>query len=428
MSASGECRAHDRILKREQGGKLAGKAEEACQAASSELPWHYEVSIDFSFVQAGCFCGYREPVLVFEMTLKSWLTIPVRSHFSLANLPFGIISQSTNPTRRCAVAVGDFALDLHSFSMRRGFSELHSIQLPAGVFSKPFLNDFAALGRSVHREVRMYLQDVLKDDTSYPQLLKTNRDLQEHCLFPLEDVQMHVPLAIGDYTDFYAGRNHAYNAGVLFRGLNNALQPNYTHLPVGYHGRASSVVVSGTPIRRPWGQILDDPGAEPKKPVMSPSRKLDMELELGAFVCKTNKMGEPIPVDEAEEYLFGVVLLNDWSARDIQAWEAVPLGPFGAKKFGTTISPWVVLADALESFMVQGLQNETELQPYLREKRRENVYDINLQVDLTSEYPPSSRVMFLLQFSRTWISRATVSALIGLDEFATSSFRLFAGG
>jgi fumarylacetoacetase len=197
-------------------------------------------------------------------------------------------------------------------------------------------------------------------------------------------------LQIGDYTDFYAGLNHAYNVGVMFRGAANALQPNYTHLPVGYHGRASSVVVSGTPVRRPWGQTLENTGADPKGPIFTQCKKLDLELELGAFVCRENKMGEPIPVNEAEDFLFGFVLVNDWSARDVQAWEYVPLGPFNSKNFGTTISAWVVLPDALEPFLSKGLENKTELQAYLKEVRKENVYDIKLEVDLTSKCSPDS--------------------------------------
>ena len=236
----------------------------------------------------------------------------------------------------------------------------------------------------MHREVRRYLQGVFAEDTPFPHILKDHKHLQEKSLFPLKEVETHLPLRIGDYTDFYAGRNHAYNVGVLFRGPDNALQPNYTHLPVGYHGRASSVVVSGTSIRRPWGQILENPAAEIKNPTFTPCRRLDMELELGAFVCRSNKMGEPVPIAHAEESLFGMVLMNDWSARDIQAWEYVPLGPFNAKNFATTISAWVVLVDALEPFMAKGLNNETELLRYLREQRTENVYNINVEVDLTS--------------------------------------------
>ena len=195
---------------------------------------------------------------------------------------------------------------------------------------------------------------------------------------------MHMPMHIGDYTDFYAGKNHAFNVGCIMRGPDNALQPNYTHLPVGYHGRASSIVISGTPITRPNGQILENPAADPKVPTFSPCRRLDIELELGAFLCKDNAIGSPVPISEAADSIFGLVMLNDWSARDIQAWEYVPLGPFNAKNFGSTISPWVVLMDALEPFKTEGIKNETKLLPYLQEKESGN-YDIRLQVDLTRE-------------------------------------------
>jgi fumarylacetoacetase len=177
--------------------------------------------------------------------------------------------------------------------------------------------------------------------------------------------------------------NHAFNAGCLFRTPATALQPNYKHLPVGYHGRASSIVVSGTPVRRPNGQTLLNPTAEPKQPTFSPSRKLDIELELGCFVCTPNEHGKPIPIDQAEEHLFGVVLLNDWSARDIQAWEYVPLGPFLAKSFASTISAWVVLMDALEPFKAAGLESEVEVLPYLQEKDRKSRLNIDLSWSLT---------------------------------------------
>jgi fumarylacetoacetase len=175
----------------------------------------------------------------------------------------------------------------------------------------------------------------------------------------------------------------------MFRGPANALQKNYTHLPVGYHGRASSVVVSGTSIRRPRGQVILDP-AQPDSPTFTACRRLDIELELGAFLCTGNKMGEPIPVAKAEDNIFGLVLMNDWSARDIQTWEYVPLGPFNAKNFGTTISPWVVLMDALEPFRAKGLENKTEVLSYLKEERPDTVFDINLEVDLTSMYNEST--------------------------------------
>ena len=316
------------------------------------------------------------------MPSKSWLDVKESSHFSLANLPFGIISTEDNDRPRVAVAIGDYCLDLFAFASHDGFADL---QFDISVLSQPTLNAFAALGRSVHRDVRQYLQKVLDDETPYAKLLKLNKSLQDQCLLPLSNVTLHLPMQIGDYTDFYAGKNHAFNVGCLFRGPANALQPNYTHLPVGYHGRASSVVVSGTPIIRPNGQILENPAADPKVPIYSPCKRLDIELELGAFICKNNAMGSPVPISKAADSIFGFVLMNDWSARDIQAWEYVPLGPFNSKNFGTTITPWVVLADALEPFRTKGIQNDMKLLPYLQEAEEKNLYDIKLEVELTRE-------------------------------------------
>ncbi|KXS99647.1 hypothetical protein AC578_9912 [Pseudocercospora eumusae] len=316
-------------------------------------------------------------------SLRSWLSIDAKSHFSIHNIPFGIISTPKNQQPRTAVAIGNYALDLHAFSQGNGFSKLSVIQPHQAVFSQPTLNAFAALGRPVHRIVREYLQSVLLEGGPFPDVLEQNKSLQQEALIPLDQATTHLPMQIGDYTDFYAGLNHAYQVGVLFRGPANALQPNYKHLPVGYHGRASSVVVSGTPIVRPTGQILLNPAAEKKEPVLSACKKLDIELELGCFVCKPNPMGQPIGVTEAPEHLFGVVLMNDWSARDIQAWEYVPLGPFNAKNFGTTISAWVVLMDALAPFATDGLENDTKVLPYLDEAGRKSHYAIDLSFDLT---------------------------------------------
>ncbi|KIX04516.1 fumarylacetoacetase [Rhinocladiella mackenziei CBS 650.93] len=322
--------------------------------------------------------------------LKSWFPIPKSSHFSLANLPFGIISTASKPSPRPAVAIGDHCLDLEAFAASGAFSPL---EIDVSCFSKPTLNDFAALGKPVHRSVRTFLQDVFAENPSNAKALQSNQSLQEKCLIPRDQVSMHMPMQIGDYTDFYAGKNHAFNVGSLFRGPENALQPNYTHLPVGYHGRASSVVISGTPITRPNGQILENPAATPKVPIFSPCRRLDIELELGAFLCKGSPMGKNIPISEAADHIFGFVMLNDWSARDIQAWEYVPLGPFLAKNFGSTISPWVVLTDALEPFRCKGIPNDTPLLPYLQEKEEKNVYDIRLQVDITPEGKPSTTIL-----------------------------------
>ena len=316
----------------------------------------------------------------------SWLNIAVDSPFSVANIPFGIISTQSDSSRRPAIAIGDYALDLKAFSNAGGFESSSSsdISKHSHVFSQPTLNDFAALGRPFHRLTRQFLQDVFSSATKNPDALRDNTQRREATLIPLSEVRNHMPMAIGDYTDFYASTNHAYNVGVLFRGPANALQPNYKHLPVAYHGRASSVVVSGTPIRRPWGQILRDPKADLKVPELSPCEKLDLELELGMFVSRPNDMGRPVPIAEAEQHIFGYVLMNDWSARDLQAWEYVPLGPFTSKNLGTSISPWVVLADAAIP-RAAGLPNENKLLPYLQESGDKNFLDIHLEVDLTSK-------------------------------------------
>ncbi|TVY28175.1 Fumarylacetoacetase [Lachnellula hyalina] len=318
--------------------------------------------------------------------LKSWLSIPPDSDFSLSNIPFGIINSKNNPTeKRPAIAIGNHVLDLKAFSKANGFSGLPSLKDPLTIFSQPTLNVFAALGQQTHNSVRTYIQDIFSESTSNPQILKDNASLQKEALLPKHETKTHLPMQIGDYTDFYAGKNHAFNVGSMFRDPANALQPNYTHLPVGYHGRASSVVISGTRIRRPNGQILLDKTASPPHPILSPCRNLDIELELGCFLCASNPLGTPIRIGaEAEAAIFGFVLMNDWSARDIQTWEYVPLGPFNAKNFGTTVSAWVVLPSALEGFRVEKMQNGTGVLPHLREARDDSVYDIQLEVDLTT--------------------------------------------
>ncbi|KAK3381878.1 fumarylacetoacetase [Podospora didyma] len=312
----------------------------------------------------------------------SWLDIDPSSDFSLANIPFGVITREIAQSPHVGVAIGTYVLDLQLLwgLHPEKFQAVHEA-LTTEIFSSPTLNAFAELGRPAHRAVRAWLQDLLSIDTSCPELLRDNEEARKLALIPQRNVRMQLPMAIGDYTDFYAGYHHAHAVGVMFRGVQNALQPNYTHLPVGYHGRASSMVVSGTPIQRPVGQILLDPAG----PTTAASRRLDIELELGCFIAKPNALGTSVNVADAEkEAIFGYVLLNDWSARDIQTWEYVPLGPFNGKNFATTISPWVVLADALEPFRTTGVENKTPLQDYLKEERRENVFDIHLEVDLTT--------------------------------------------
>ena len=317
---------------------------------------------------------------------SSWVPdIDPSSDFSLANIPFGIISTSEDQTPHVAVAIGSHVLDLKALATNSDLTTLlPGIDGLTQVFSQPSLNAFAELGRPVHRQVRAALQDLLSTDTHHPDILRDNTNLRQKALLPQTTVKMHLPMEIGDYTDFYAGYHHAFAVGCMFRGAENALQPNYLHLPVGYHGRASSIVVSGTPVRRPVGPILPDP--KKPEPVVAPTRKLDIELELGCFIARPNAMGQAIKVGEADEgHIFGYVLLNDWSARDVQVWEYVPLGPFNGKNFASTVSPWVVLADALEPFRASGVENRTVLQEYLREGREDGVFDIQLEVDLTSE-------------------------------------------
>ncbi|KAL3480582.1 hypothetical protein BJX99DRAFT_266475 [Aspergillus californicus] len=321
--------------------------------------------------------------------VRSWLSIPKTSHFSLRNIPFGVISTAISPKPRPAIAIGEYALDLEAFTRGGGFSPLPSLSAPY-VFSTASLNAFAALGQPVHRQVRKYLQDVFAEQSPYPAILRDNPSLRDAALVPLSEITLHLPLEVGDYTDFFAGINHAFKVGSLFRGAANALQPNYKQVPIAYHGRASSVVISGTPVRRPRGQILPNP--QDKIPELLPCRRLDIELELGAFIARPNPLGEPIDVNEASRYIFGYVLMNDWSARDIQTWEYVPLGPFNAKNFATTISGWVVLPDALEPFAVEGIVTGTTILPYLCEEAKRNQYDIRLRVDLTTKDGDSTTI------------------------------------
>lgn len=318
---------------------------------------------------------------------STWVpSVSTESPFSLANIPFGIITTPTDPAPHAAVAIGSHALDLKVLAGHERFEELFpALAGKENVFSESTLNAFAALGRGVHRDVRSTIQQLLSAETIYPEVLRDNDEFRQKALLPQRRFKMHLPMKIGDYTDFYAGYHHAYAVGAMFRGPKDALQPNYTHLPVGYHGRASSVVVSGTPIRRPNGQILLDPTAEVKQPITGPSRRIDIELELGCIIAKPNRMGSPIKIADAEDHIFGYVLLNDWSARDIQTWEYIPLGPFNSKNFATSISPWVVLADALEPFRTKAIENKTALQNYLKDGREDTVFDIELEVDIQSK-------------------------------------------
>ncbi len=307
-----------------------------------------------------------------DPALRSWVAAAndARSDFPIQNLPFGIFSTRTQPAPRAGVAIGDQVLDLSVL-------EAAGLLAPAAhpVFDRPTLNDFISLGKPVWQSVRAHISVLLRDDESR---LRDDAALRARALLPMQDVIMHLPVQVGGYTDFYSSKEHATNVGSMFRDPANALLPNWLHLPVGYNGRASSVVVSGTDVRRPMGQVKSP---QDEMPRFARCAKLDFELETAFIVGADTALGEPVSVTEAESLIFGMVLLNDWSARDIQQWEYVPLGPFNAKTFATSISPWVVTMDALAPFRVAGPVQSPEPLPYLRQQGANSV-DLMLEVDL----------------------------------------------
>lgn len=313
-------------------------------------------------------------LLANDPSRKSWIPVPEGSDFPIQNLPFGVFIPEddiiTTGTR-----IGDTAIDL-SVLQQLGYFE--GIDLPDDVFLQDTLNDFIALGRPVWRAVRNRLAELFDENNT---TLKANVAHQNKALFPVSQVQMLMPVFVQDYTDFYSSIEHATNVGKMFRDPDNALLPNWKHIPVGYHGRSSSIVISGVNLHRPKGQRMA-PDAE--APTFGPSVRMDFELELAFITGEGKPLGHRIKAEEADEYIFGMVLFNDWSARDIQKWEYVPLGPFLGKNFGSSISPWVVTMDALEPFKVEGpLQNPPVL-PYLKTEGKNN-YDIKLEVELAPE-------------------------------------------
>ena len=297
------------------------------------------------------------------------------SHFPIQNLPYGIF-QPEGQHPRVGTAIGDYVLDLSVIDENGLFIGTGAEE--KSIFSGTSLNNFMALGRPVWKAVRTKLQHLL--DINTPDL-RDNESLRAKAFHRLNDVKMLLPADIGDYTDFYASKEHATNVGTIFRGKDQALMPNWTHLPVGYHGRASSIVPSGTKIRRPFGQRRPK-GTE--QPVFSPSVQLDFELEIGWFIGPGNNHGVPIPVNKAEDHVFGLVLVNDWSARDIQAWEYQPLGPFLAKNFATSISPWVVTLEALEPFREAGPTQDPKPFSYLQQIK-DGAFNIELDMYLKPE-------------------------------------------
>lgn len=305
---------------------------------------------------------------------QTWIEVSENSDFPIQNIPFGVFIPEddviTTGTR-----IGDTAIDLAVLHQLGYFDH---IELPEDIFLQDTLNDFIALGRSVAREIRDRIAELFDLNNAE---LRDNEEHRKKALFAIEDVQMLMPVFVQDYTDFYSSREHATNVGTMFRDPNNALLPNWLHLPVGYHGRSSTIIISGEPIHRPLGQRKP---ANAENPVFGPSTRLDFELEMAFITTDGKAMGQRISVDEAEDYIFGMVLFNDWSARDLQTWEYVPLGPFLAKNFASSISPWVVTMDALEPFRCAGPKQEKEVLPYLQFEGPRN-FDIQLDVYIQPE-------------------------------------------
>ena len=295
------------------------------------------------------------------------IDIPENSDFSIHNIPFGIFS-TKNLSPRAGVAIGNHILDLVALS------QLNVFDFDTSVFEKDTLNDFISLGKPITNKVRTSIQNWILDKNS-PIADKPN-------LFVLQsESKMHLPIKIGDYTDFYSSIEHATNVGTMFRDKDNPLLPNWKHIPVGYHGRASSIIVSKQSIKRPKGQIMPPNSSQP---VFQATQRLDFELEIAFITGKKTKIGEPISIEDAEDHIFGLVLLNDWSARDIQKWEYVPLGPFLGKSFASSISPWIVTLEALAQFKVSGPIQNPEVLPYLKYSGKKN-YNIELEVSIKPE-------------------------------------------
>ena len=305
---------------------------------------------------------------------KSWLEVPLDSDFPIQNIPFGVFLTKENIVT-VGTRIGEFAIDLGALQQLNYFE---GIELTDDMFMQDTLNDFISDGKKTWRLVRNRIAELF--DASNPKL-RDNEQHKDIVIFKVADVEMQLPVLIGDYTDFYSSKEHATNVGKMFRDPENALLPNWLHIPVGYHGRSSTIIPSGIPVHRPMGQTL--PHGE-TTPVFGPSRLVDFELETAFITTDANVMGENIPVYEAEDHIFGMVLLNDWSARDIQKWEYVPLGPFLAKNFASSISPWIITLDALEPFRTKGPKQSPSPLPYLQSKGK-HAFDITLEVSITPQ-------------------------------------------
>lgn len=306
--------------------------------------------------------------------MKSFINYPQNSDFSIHNIPFGV-AVFNREYIACCTRIGDLVIDLATLYDYGFFDEIEGLN--ENVFEAYTLNEFIELGKPVTNAVRLKIQELLLEGSS----LSHDEKTIEECFYDLDKVQMMMPLHVQNYTDFYSSLEHATNVGKMFRDPANALLPNWKHLPVGYHGRASSIVVSGINFHRPKGQMKP---ADAEKPIFGASKQLDFELEMAFVLNKNTEIGESISTQEAEDAIFGMVIFNDWSARDIQSWEYVPLGPFLGKNFCSSISPWVVTLEALEPFRTASPKQEPEVLDYLKFEGDKN-FDINLEVYLQPE-------------------------------------------
>ncbi len=315
-----------------------------------------------------------------DPNLRSWVPVPENSDFPIQNLPLGVIC--INEHHHVATRIGDHVLDLAVLNK----SGLLGVDFVQQIFEQDSINACIALGKDLMRDLRNRISRLLDDKHND---LRKDVDLRESCLLPISQVEVCMPLKVGNYTDFYSSIEHATNVGSMFRDPANALLPNWKHIPIGYHGRASSIILSGTPVKRPKGQTK---AADQDSPSFGPTQQLDFELEMAFVTCRSNPLGTPVNISEAEDYIYGMVLFNDWSARDMQSWEYVPLGPFLAKSFASSVSAWVVSLDALEPFRVEGPVQDPKPLPYLQFKGSHN-YDIELEVLLETQRFNAARIV-----------------------------------
>ena len=333
-----------------------------------------------------------------DKNLTSFIDVAQDSDFSIHNLPYGIFSETADGQRRAGIAIGEQVLDL-SVLESEGLLNLDG----GPYFDQSTLNAFIDSGRDNWTTARKTIQTLLSSDCDSLRDLYENADLQKKALFQQADVTLHLPVQVPGFTDFYSSKEHATNVGTMFRDPSNALLPNWTEMPVGYNGRASTVIVSGNDVVRPSGQLK--PNAD-ERPIFSACKRLDFELETAFVVGRGNNIGQPIAVDAAIEHIFGMVLLNDWSARDIQKWEYVPLGPFNAKTFASEVSPWIVTMDALAPFKTSCPAQEPKPLAYLNEKELNNSYDINLSVELLPNNTDEATVVCETNFKHMYWSMA----------------------